>query len=135
MIHKYTVVPRVPERLRALLEIARNLWWTWNRNAVALFRRIDLNLWEDSHHNPIALLGAIEPERLKALQEDEAFLAHMDAVEADLQSHLASSTWYEKAYSRSGEARIAYFSAEFGLHESLPIYSGGLGLLAGDHIN
>lgn len=134
MIHKYTVVPRVPERLRALLEIARNLWWTWNRNAVALFRRIDLNLWEDSHHNPIALLGAIEPERLKALQEDEAFLAHMDAVEADLQSHLASSTWYEKAYSRSGEARIAYFSAEFGLHESLPIYSGGLGLLAGDHI-
>lgn len=79
MIQKYTVVPKVPERLKALLEIARNLWWIWNRNAVALFRRVDLDLWEDSHHNPMQLLGALRHERLLALSEDEAFLAHMDS--------------------------------------------------------
>ncbi len=136
MIHKYTVVPKVPERLKPLLAIARNLWWVWHRNAVALFRRVDLDLWEESHHNPIALLGSLRRDRLAALSEEEAFLAHMDAVYADLQRHLDAPTWFQKTYGGGGgsETRIAYFSAEFGLHESLPLYSGGLGILAGDHI-
>ena len=134
MIQKYTVVPKVPDRLRPLLEIARNLWWVWNRNAVALFRRIDVDLWEESHHNPIQLLGSLRHGRLLELGEDEAFLAHMDSVAADLKSHLEAQTWYHKAHGEASDAKIAYFSAEFGLHESLPMYSGGLGVLAGDHI-
>ncbi len=134
MIQKYTVVPRVPERLKPLLAIARNLWWTYNRNAVTLFRRVDLDLWEEFHHNPIQLLGALRHERLQTLSEDEAFLAHMDSVYEDLKAHLEAPTWHQKSYSSTGDIRIAYFSAEFGLHESLPLYSGGLGVLAGDHI-
>ena len=134
MIQKFTVVPKVPERLKPLLAIARNLWWTYNRNAVALFRRVDLDLWEEFRHNPIQLLGALRVERMTALSEDDAFVAHMDSVYEDLKSHLQASTWHEKSYSSTGDIRIAYFSAEFGLHESLPLYSGGLGVLAGDHI-
>ncbi len=134
MIQKFTVVPRVPERLRPLLTIARNLWWMWNRNAVSLFRRIDLDLWEECGHNPIALLGALREDRLQLLCEDEAFIAHMESVHSDLKQHLEATTWFRKTYAAAESASIAYFSAEFGLHESLPVYSGGLGVLAGDHI-
>jgi starch phosphorylase len=134
LIQKYTVVPRVPPRLRPLLTIARNLWWIWNRNAVALFRRIDIDLWEESNHNPCLVLGSLHPERLRALASDPAFLAHMDAVHAELERYLASSTWYSRVYGQKLEAKIAYFSAEFGLHECLPLYSGGLGILSGDHV-
>jgi starch phosphorylase len=134
VIQKYTVVPRVPARLRPLLAVARNLWWIWNRNAVALFRRIDLDLWEHSGHNPILLLGTLHPARLRALVDDPAFLAHMDSVHDELEQYLASPTWYSRVYGAKLDTRIAYFSAEFGLHECLPLYSGGLGLLSGDHI-
>ena len=134
MIQKYTVVPRVPPRLRPLLMIARNLWWIWNRNAVALFRRIDIDLWEDSGHNPCLVLGSLHPERLRSLAGDAAFLAHMDSAYAELERYLASSTWYQRVYGPKLDVKIAYFSAEFGLHECLPLYSGGLGILSGDHV-
>ena len=134
MIQKYTVVPRVPARLRPLLTIARNLWWIWNRNAVALFRRIDIDLWEESSHNPCRVLGSLHPERLRALAADPAFLAHMDSVYAELERYLGSSTWYARVYGSKLDVKIAYFSAEFGLHEGLPLYSGGLGILSGDHV-
>jgi starch phosphorylase len=134
VIQKYTVVPKVPPRLKSLLTIARNLWWIWNRNAVALFRRIDADLWEDSSHNPIELLGSLHPDRLSALADDPAFLAHMDSVQEELEQYLASPTWYAKEHGSKVDIRIAYFSAEFGLHESLPLYSGGLGILSGDHM-
>ncbi len=134
MIQKYTVVPRVPARLKPLLAIAKNLWWICNRNALALFRRIDMDLWEESSHNPILLIGSLHPERLRTLAEDAAFLAHMDSVHDELEQYLRSSTWYLQTYGAKLDVKIAYFSAEFGIHESLPLYSGGLGILSGDHI-
>ena len=134
MIHKFTVVPRIPGQLRPLDEIARNLWWSWTRNAVALFRRIDIDLWEKCSHNPVSLLAALHPSKLNALREDQAFLAHMDAVRKELAEHLEGLTWYSRLYEGKHDMRIAYFSAEFGIHECLPFYSGGLGGLAGDHV-
>jgi len=134
LIQKFTVVPRITERLRPLQAIARNLWWSWNRNAVALFRRIDLDLWERCGHNPVELLGILHPQRLRTLEEDEAFLAHMDSVHAELENYLSRGTWYSRVYEGKLDIRIAYFSAEFGIHECLPLYSGGLGGLAGDHV-
>lgn len=134
MIQKYTVVPRVPARLKPLLSIARNLWWVSSQSAQALFRRIDMDVWEECGHNPVKLLGLLHPERLRALTEDDAFLAHMDSVEEDLKRYLSAPTWYSRTYGSKLDVRIAYFSAEFGLHESLPLYSGGLGILSGDHI-
>ena len=134
MIQKYTVVPRVPPRLKPLLTIARNLWWIWNRDALALFRRIDIDAWESSRHNPVQLIGTLPPEKLMALAEDEAFLSHMDSVAGALRKYLSSTTWYQRVHGSKPDVRIAYFSAEFGLHECLPIYSGGLGILSGDHI-
>ncbi len=134
MIQKYTVVPRVPARLKPLLSIAGNLWWIGNRNALALFRRIDMDLWEECVHNPVRLIGSLHPERLRTLAEDAAFLAHMDSVHAELEGYMSSSTWYMQTYGAKLEVKIAYFSAEFGIHECLPLYSGGLGILSGDHI-
>lgn len=134
MIQKYTVVPKVPARLKPLLTIARNLWWIWNRDALALFRRIDIDSWDSSRHNPVQLIGSLQPETLSALAEDEAFLSHMDAVAGELRQYLSSTTWYQRVYGSKPDVRIAYFSAEFGLHECMPIYSGGLGILSGDHI-
>ena len=134
LIEKYTVVPRIPERLKALQVVARNTWWCWERKAVQLFRRIDIDLWEKCGHNPMALLGAVDSRRLRSLEEDEAFLAHMDKVHSELQAYLERSTWYARVYEGKMDMRIAYFSAEFGIHECLPLYSGGLGGLAGDHV-
>ena len=134
MIQRFTVVPKIPARLRPLQEIANNLSWCWQRDAVALFRRIDIALWERCAHNPVALLAALHPKRLESLQEDDAFLAHMDQVYSQLQAYLARPSWFSRAHDKGPSMRVAYFSAEFGIHECLPIYSGGLGGLAGDHI-
>ena len=134
MIRKFTVIPRIPERLTPLQEIARNLWWGWTPKAVALFRRMDIDLWEECSHNPVAMLGAIHPQKLSSLQEDHAFLAHMEGVHSELQEYLARPTWYSRIYEGKHDVRIAYFSAEFAIHECLPFYSGGLGGLAGDHV-
>ena len=134
MIKKYVVHPRVPARLQPLLDLARNVRWTWNRNAVSLFRRIDMQLWEASGHHPMALLANLPPRRLEELARDDAFVAHLDAVQKDLQEYLGRSTWYTSSYEEKFDLRIAYFSLEFGIHECLPFYSGGLGVLAGDHL-
>lgn len=134
LIQKFTVVPRIPKRLKPLHTIAFNLRWSWTRNAVALFRRIDIDLWEKCGHNPVALLGALHPQRLRSLQDDEAFLAHMDSVHDELSRYLKRATWYSRVYEGKLQMRIGYFSFEFGIHECLPIYSGGLGALAGDHV-
>jgi starch phosphorylase len=134
VIQKFTIVPRIPERLKPLQAIARNMWWGWTREAVALFRRIDLDIWEQCGHNPISLLGALHPQRLRSLEYDEAFLAHMDSVYEDLQKYLSRTTWYSRVYEGKMNMLVAYFSAEFGIHECLPLYSGGLGCLSGDHI-
>jgi starch phosphorylase len=133
-IRTYTVLPCLPERLRPLHKLAYNLWWCWNADAVALFRRVNPDLFEALDHSPIRLLGATEQSRFEQLENDDGFLAHMDRVAAGLDHYLTSHTWFQETFGPDASACIAYFSAEFGIHESVPVYSGGLGVLAGDHL-
>lgn len=133
-IHRYTVVATLPERLRPLGKIARNLWWSWNPEAIELFRRIDPDLWDEVRQNPVLLLRRVNQERLVRLMANEAFLAHMDRINLELRRYLEHSTWYAWVHGSETPNRFAYFSLEFGIHESLPVYSGGLGILAGDHL-
>ncbi|MGD8818963.1 MAG: alpha-glucan family phosphorylase [Anaerolineae bacterium] len=141
--HTFQVVPSLPSQLERLRELAHNLWWTWNHEAIDLFRRLDRDLWESTGHNPVLMLGMIRQERLKQMAEDDGYLAHCDRVCREFDRYLGSkSTWYHKRLQAHEDAspsdgpghRIAYFSLEFGLTESLGIYAGGLGILAGDHL-
>jgi len=124
----------LPEPLAPLLDIARNFWWCWNGDALELFRRLDSELWETCYHNPVALLGRIEQTRLNEISRDEGFLAHLKRVNDRMQDYLSHPGWWPKSYGHSSEPLVAYFCAEFGISESLPMYSGGLGVLAGDHL-
>ncbi len=128
------VKPSIPERLKSLYKIANNIWWIWNPKAIDLFRGIDLDLWTKFNHNPVQLLGSVSQERLNELAESESFCSNLDLVEVELDWHLFQPTWFSKIYKENHEFSIAYFSAEYGLHESLPLYSGGLGVLSGDHL-
>ena len=133
-IHKFHVVPALPERLLPLKEIAYNLRWTWDHDSIELFRRISKGLWEKAGHNPVRMLGEVDQERLARLAEDEGFLVHMQRVAAELFRHVTRQGWFENKHVALAQAAIAYFSAEYGLTECMPIYSGGLGILAGDHL-
>ncbi len=134
-IKTFKVSPSIPKRLQPLLKIAYNLWWTWNPQAMDLLRQIDVILWTKYNHNPIQLLHSISQDKFKELEESESFCSNMDMVEVELDSYLLRhSTWFSKTNNSKSDFKIAYFSAEFGLHECLPIYSGGLGVLAGDHL-
>src|SRR5438132_5750717 len=133
-IRTFTVLPYLPQRLQALQKLAYNLWWCWNHEAISLFRRIDADLFEQVENSPVKLLGAIEQSRLEQLLDDDGFLAHMDRVEENFEHYMAAATWFHETYGEDNSFRIAYFSAEFGMHESVPVYSGGLGVLAGDHL-
>jgi len=132
-IRTFTVLPHLPERLQPLHKLAYNMWWSWNHEAVFLFRRIDEEQFEQVENSPVKLLGTIDQPRLEQLVQDDGFLAHMDRVVAALDRYMTGSTWYGDTFDESN-LRIAYFSAEFGIHESIPVYSGGLGVLAGDHL-
>jgi starch phosphorylase len=134
MLHKFTVVPSLTNELTALQRVAYNLWWCWEQDATNLFRRLDPDLWKSTRHNPIEMLGILQQTSLDALKNDEGFMAHLTLVDEKLNDYLQAKTWFQKNCNGSSEMKIAYFSMEFGLHESLPIYSGGLGILAGDHL-
>ncbi|HEX9754765.1 MAG TPA: alpha-glucan family phosphorylase [Gemmatimonadales bacterium] len=127
-------LPALPPRIAGLADLARNLSWSWHREARALFRTIDELLWRDTQHNPIRLLREIDPASLGQLATDPAFLAQYDAIMAWMATEGQSElTWFGQTYPELRDGTIAYFCAEFGLHNSVPIYSGGLGVLAGDH--
>ncbi|MCX5781818.1 MAG: alpha-glucan family phosphorylase [Elusimicrobia bacterium] len=130
---RYISIPHLPENLKPLLDIAYNLWWSWNSDAIELFRRMDRDEWELAYHNPIKLLAHIGQDKLKKLSEDDSFLTHLERIQEDLKHYLEMTTWHGQEFPEH-KAVIAYFSTEFGLYESLPIYSGGLGVLSGDHI-
>jgi starch phosphorylase len=133
-IRTFTVLPHLPERLQALQKLAYNLWWCWNHEAIGLFMRIDADQFIAFDHSPVKLLGSIDQARLEQLLHDDGFLAHMDRVEETFDHYMTAATWYHETYGNGDTCRIAYFSAEFGIHDSVPIYSGGLGVLAGDHL-
>src|SRR3989454_189097 len=125
--------PALPERIAGLAAVAANLSWSWNRNARALFRMLDPALWRRTQHNPIELLRRVDPARLARCAADPEFLSLYDAVVvAAAQDATSAGTWFATAYPELVKQPIAYFCAEFGLHASVPIYSGGLGVLAGD---
>ncbi len=125
--HRMMVEKRLPERLSALETISRNLWWCWTQDARDLFESIDPELWNALDRNPIALIDKLTLERINELQNDNEFLARLDNVANQLETYMS-----EKPDGKS--AKIAYFSMEYGLHASLKIYSGGLGILAGDYL-
>ena len=129
------VVPNLPEPLARLQELAYNLRWAWDHETTALFRRLDPDLWRATDHNPVWMLGLIEQDRLQAAAEDPAFMAHLNRVSAAFDEYMrANNTWYKSQYAREEQPVIAYFSMEFGLAECLQNYSGGLGVLSGDHL-
>lgn len=133
-VRTFVVVPSLPESLQNLKIIAHNLWWCWERDAVELFQRLDQDLWEKYYHNPVKMLGMMSQERLNDLAEDAGYLSHLDRVCKKLENYMHSPRWYDSIDPAAQAGKIAYFSAEFGIHECLPIYSGGLGILAGDHL-
>ena len=132
----FQVVPHVPADLAELEEIAENVAFDWSPSARALFARLDAECWEETHHNPVMMLRCAPQERLDQAAHDETFIAEMKSVAGELRSYLEKPSWYRNLPEnrKSAHLRIAYFSMEFGLTESLPNYSGGLGLLAGDHM-
>ncbi len=133
-IIKYTVIPKLPERIARLNDIANNLWWSWEPDAIELFFRMDRDLWIETGQNPRRLLGELSQERLKKLSESGSFLAHLDRVSDRLDTYMADGEWQDRHADAPDDLLIAYLSAEFGIQESINIYSGGLGVLAGDHL-
>ena len=133
-VHSFMVLPALPGTLKDLDFIARNMFWSWNPEFVEMFRRIDSILWEESGHNPVKLLGSVSQEILEDLADNTGFLCELKRAAEKLKSYLSSDTWFDKICPEAVKPVIAYFSAEFGIHECLPIYSGGLGILAGDHL-
>ena len=125
----------LPKRLARLGELAYNLWWTWQPEAARVFGRLDYDLWERLGHNPIRLLREIGRQRLSQASKDKEYRALYDRVFTDFDSYMnQTDTWTSRTHPELTARPIAYFSMEFGLHETVPIYSGGLGVLAGDHL-
>ncbi|HEY9635586.1 MAG TPA: alpha-glucan family phosphorylase [Coleofasciculaceae cyanobacterium] len=156
-IRTFNVSPSLPKPLEPLRKLAYNLHWDWNVETKDLFRRLDRDLWESSRHNPVLMLGTINQERLQEVAEDEGFLAQLERASRQLDDYLKERTWYRKnrglvsrqssvvngktedhqttdKEQKTSDECYAYFCAEFGLVDCLPIYSGGLGVLAGDHL-
>ena len=140
ILGRVAVFPTIPPRISRLYELAYNLWWSWHPEAQSLYADLDLELWERVNHNPVRQLAEVDPDRLTTVASDNSYLKRYDDVIAsfDAYIHPEAQTWFKSAHSDlstgASPFNIAYLSAEFGLHESLPIYSGGLGVLAGDHV-
>lgn len=130
----YSVIPSLPQNLEKLREIAYNIHWSWNPDSRELFRRLDAELWDETNHNPIMMLGHISQARIEEVSHDDGFKAHLERIYNDLQNYLGEKTWFQKNNPDIKDFNIVYFSAEFGLTECLQTYSGGLGVLAGDHL-
>ena len=125
---------KIPSRIGRLEELAYNFWWSWHREARDLFKMLDYSLWRSTGHNPARMLLEMSPGQLEERACDPLFLRQYDAVMMALDQDLCNGhLWFPEKYPELTDRPIAYFSAEFGLHQSLPIYSGGLGVLAGDH--
>lgn len=134
-ISKVSVFPKLPSSIARLQELAYNLWWSWEPDAQALYARIDGALWAATNHNPVKFLRNVHQQRLDTVAQDPAYQHDYQAVLAAFDEYMAPSTlgWFGTTHADKRDRVIAYFSAEFGLHEALPIYSGGLGVLSGDH--
>ncbi len=133
---RITVFPIMPARISRLYELAYNLWWSWHPEARALYSSLDPDLWEQVKHNPVHFLSSVQPQKLEKAAANSEYLQQYNNVINDFDQYIhprPDETWFSRTYPELVGKTIAYFSAEFGLHESLPIYSGGLGILSGDH--
>jgi len=133
-IHRLEVRPNIPEALAPLQEIAGNLWYSWNRDAVELFARLDRRTWEATHRNPVMTLATIPQDRLDEAATDESFVSEVQRVHGTLVAYRDGEGWFNEIGGDVADMSVAYFSLEFGIDLALPIYSGGLGVLAGDHL-
>jgi len=125
---------KVPAKIGRLPELSYNLWWSWTPDARELFRRLDYPLWRQTRHNPVEMLMLLSTEELEERIKSGAWMRLYDKVMMQYDAMLHDGhTWFHKTYPELTKRTIAYFSFEFGLHNSLPIYSGGLGILSGDH--
>ncbi|MFC1838492.1 alpha-glucan family phosphorylase [Thermodesulfobacteriota bacterium] len=128
------VKPNIPEKLKALQALSYNLWFTWNHEVEELFRRMNHDLWEETCKNPVAFLGRISQDELEYFASDEGFLAHMERVKQDFDRYMSEQI-SDKFFQKTGKPfSVAYLTAECGIADCLPIYSGGLGILSGDHL-
>src|SRR4051794_11817243 len=133
-MERYAGLPPLPERISRLPELAVDLWWSWHPDARAVFRTLDYPLWRTTAHNPVRMLWMVSQPTLERVTRDRAWLALYDAALAELDdARSARDTWWSGRFPELQGQSIAYFLAEFALHQSLPIYAGGLGVLAGDH--
>ncbi|MFH0959336.1 MAG: alpha-glucan family phosphorylase [Pseudomonadota bacterium] len=128
------VRPDLPDELQPLRIIAMNMWFTWSPEANRLFQALDPNLWEATNHNPVMLLSRLEPDRVREIIEDNALIGRVRQIERSFDNYVSNIENYSFNLERPIDYRIAYFSMEYGIAECLPIYSGGLGVLAGDHL-
>src|SRR3954449_7717097 len=132
-LKSFTVRPRLPESLARLETLAMNLRWSWDERTRDLFRWVDPDGWEESRHDPVRVIGHVSQERPAQLQADPAFLTFLDEVADDLSGYLDRPRWFQTR-TDTPLRQVAYFSPEFGIAEALPQYSGGLGVLAGEHL-
>ena len=135
VFNKITVTPQLPDRIKKLATVAGNLWWTWNTDFLKLFKQIDGDLWETVGKNPVKFLRLVSQDRLESAAKDSNFLKDYDRIVENFEDYMNSkNTWFKKNYPDNSNDLIAYFSAEYGLDQILSIYSGGLGVLSGDHL-
>ena len=136
-LRSFTVRPHIPQEVQELEPLASNLRWSWDRPSRELFTMIDPRAWDEGNHDPRAVLAQVDPARLEALSTDPAFLEHLAAVSSSLRAYLDLPRWFQQlpeVQAQPLDGVVAYFSPEFGISEAVPQYSGGLGVLAGDHL-
>jgi glycogen phosphorylase len=133
-IHQFGVYPHIPARLSGLEELANNLRWTWDSRTYKLFQHLDPEMLERCQGNPVLLLRRVSREKLEHSAKDPAFLAHLDGALTDLRHYMSEPGWFRDHHPAQADMCVAYFCMEYGLAACLPIYSGGLGVLAGDHL-
>ncbi len=135
VFNRITVNPQLPKEISKLSEIANNLWWSWNTDYLKLLKQIDRDLWENVGKNPVKFLKLVSQERLEKASQNQEFLKQYNIVANNFENYMNSkNTWFSKNYPKNENDLISYFSAEYGLDETIPIYSGGLGILSGDHL-
>ncbi len=135
IFNKITVKPQLPAKIDKLYDMSYNLWWSWNTEFLKLFKEMDIDLWEKCEKNPIKFLKLVSQEKLEEMAQNEEFINKYNKAVKNYEDYMnTKSTWFSKHYPNNGDDLIAYFSAEYGLDETLPIYAGGLGILSGDYL-
>ena len=135
VFNKIIVKPQLPKSINRLDEMANNLWWSWNTEYLRLLKKMDRDLWENVQKNPVKFLKRVTQEKLEKAANDNSFVKEYEKILKNYEDYMNSKdTWFNKKYPENKNDLIAYFSAEYGLDETIPIYSGGLGILSGDHL-